>query len=87
MGFVDLDKITDKHIKELNKLNEYIPLSLQCFITDINKYVNGLSNKEKQKFYSTHSTLQRTNKPSEFLHDELVEWIGKHKEFEDIING
>lgn len=81
-NIVNIDKVK-KRQEDLFALNDYLPLLIRTFcdgyFTRMEK--NGVIDKvfEKMRKVGKH-------KSREFSVNEFIDWIGKHDEFEDLLN-
>ena len=72
-------------IDELNKITDYIPLVLIRYVGL--SYFDHATNEALKEYYKNRTALQGATDFNEYLEKDLKDWLKKHKEFEDIIDG
>ncbi len=70
-------------IDELNKINDYIPLTLLRYVGL--DYFDRATKEALKEYYKNRTDLQRASNYNEYLEKDLKNWLKNHKEFEDIL--
>ena len=81
---INHDKVLSK-IDELNKINDYIPLMLMRYVGK--DYFDRATDKALKEYYKNRTALQVVDDFNDYLEKDLTDWLKKHKEFKDIIDG
>ena len=80
---LDYDRMLER-IVELNELDCYIPLVLHNYIDQVS-YFDRVSDDVAQQYYDARTQLMRVDDYNKYLTEDLIKWLEKHKEFQDII--
>lgn len=79
---LDYDNLREK-LSDLKELNIYLPLLLSSYIHP--DYLDKLDDKEKEKYYQHRVELMGAEDYSLYLEEEMLEFIDKYPQFQDII--